>query len=85
MTDIIDFGENLSVNVNRAQLDDNTKFLLELGVGLLFSAWAGSVVFAFFRTAREKVAAGASFLQKAGISVAFWVIVLYATYNLAKT
>ena len=85
MTDIIDVGENFSVNVSSAQLDDNTKLLLEAAVGLLFSAWAGSVIFAFFRTAREKLAAGASFLQKASISVAFWVIVLYATYNLAKT
>lgn len=84
MTDAIDFGENLTVTVESAQIDDKTKLLLEVAVGLLFVAWGGSAIFAFFKTIREKVDSGTASIQRALVSVLFWCVVLVATYNLAK-
>ena len=85
LTDAIDIGENFSVDVSRAQLDDRTKLLLEAAVALLVTAWAGSAFFAFLKAAKEKLATGAASLQRLAVSVAFWTVVLVATYNLAKT
>lgn len=84
MTDVISIGENLTINVKAAQLDDNTKLLLEVAIGLLLSAWAGSAVLAFFKSLRDKVTSGVSSLERVGVSFVFWCVVLVATYNLAK-
>lgn len=86
LTDAIDFGEGLlSLKADQSPLDEKTKLLLEVAVGLLVFTWAGSLLLAFFRTVKEKLDASASALQKLSVSLAFWIVVVYATYNLAKS
>lgn len=84
MTDAIDFGENLSFNIKAAQLDEKTKLLLEIAVGLLALAWGGSAALAAFKALREKFMSGTMSLSRVAVTVAFWCVVLVVTYNLAK-
>jgi len=84
LTDAIDLGENLTINIKSTSLDDNTKLLLEIAIGLLFTAWAGSAVLGFLKATRQKFVSSALSVQRFGVSLAFWCIVLVATYNLAK-
>jgi len=84
LTDAISLGENLTINIKSAPLDEKTKLLLEIAVGLLFTAWAGSVILAFLKATRQKVVSGAQSIGRFGVSLAFWCVVLVATYNLAR-
>lgn len=74
----------INKNVLENAMDEKTRTIFQVALGLLAVAWIGSTAFATFRAIKEKVEIGKEGVIKVGATVAFWIVVLVAAYELTQ-
>lgn len=90
LSNVFDLSEGIiNQDVLSTAVDDKTKLLLEVALGLLGITWVGSTAFATFKATREKLTTGTKGATKAAkkavVSVGFWSMVLAAAYEIVQT
>lgn len=82
ITDLFDISERLvDMEILKAPIDESTKFMLEVAVGLLVFVWIGGGTITLFKTINNNVRQG---VRKILVTGGFWLAFLIAGYQIMQ-